>query len=398
MRKQVWSPLCLVGQLLVVAACSKQAAVGEAKPLKVVVQEAQVSDVPVYWEFVGNIDGFQNAEIRARTPGYVEKIHYQEGSAVKAGDLLFTIDPILAQAAVTSAVGSLEDARAAFAKSNADVARLKPLVAQRAVSQQEYDDAMAAQSAAKARIMMNEGALNSAKANLSYTKVTSPIDGVAGLAKVRVGNLVGQSEPTLLTTVSTLDPVRVRFALSEQQYLKVADKLAKAQHELAKPTDAAGGGRPANLDLMLADGSLYPHKGRIVVVERQIDISTGTLALEALFPNPEFALRPGQFGKIRGSAETKHGVVLVPQRALRELQGGYQIGVVGEGNKVEIRAVVATDRVGSNWIVEKGLKPGDKVIVEGLVKLRPGDVVEPEMRAATPEPAKTPTGTAGEGQ
>jgi len=397
MRKQVWSPVCLVGPLLVVAACSKQAAAVEAKPLKVVVQEAQVSDVPVFWEFVGTIDGFQNAEIRARTPGYVEKIHYEEGHAVKAGDLLFTIDPILAQAAVTSAVGSLEDARAAFAKSNADVARLKPLVAQRAVSQQEYDDAMAAQSAAKARIMMNEGALNSAKANLGYTKVTSPIDGVAGLAKVRVGNLVGQSEPTLLTTVSTLDPVRVRFALSEQQYLKVADRLAKAQHETAKPTDAAG--RPANLQLILADGSVYPHQGRIVVVERQIDISTGTLALEALFPNPEFALRPGQFGKIRGSAETKHGVVLVPQRALRELQGGYQIGVVGEGNKVEIRVVVATDRVGSNWIIEKGLKAGDKVIVEGLVKLRPGDVVEPEVRApVAPEPAKTPTGTAGEGQ
>jgi membrane fusion protein, multidrug efflux system len=396
MRKQVGSPLCLVGQLLVVAACSKQAAVVDAKPLKVVVQEVQVGDVPVYWEFVGTVDGFQNAEIRARTPGYVEKIHYEEGRAVKAGDLLFTIDPILAQAAVTSAVGSLEDARAAFAKSNADVARLKPLVAQKAVSQQEYDDAMAAQSAAKARIMMNEGALNSAKANLSYTHVTSPIDGVAGLAKVRVGNLVGQSEPTLLTTVSTLDPVRVRFSLSEQQYLKVADRLARVSQETAKPTDSAG--RPANLDLILADGRVYPQKGKIVVAERQIDISTGTLALEALFPNPEFVLRPGQFGKIRGAAETKRGVVLVPQRALRELQGGYQIGVVGAGNKVEIRAVVATDRVGSNWIIEKGLKAGDKVIVEGLVKLRPGDVVEPEVRAAAAEPAKTPAGTAGEGQ
>lgn len=397
MLKRVWTPACLVGQCLFMAACGKQAAVGEAKPLKVVVQEVQVSDVPVYWEFVGTIDGFQNAEIRARTPGYVEKIHYEEGRAVKAGDALFTIDPILAQAAVTSAVGSLEDARAALAKANADVARLKPLVSARAVSQQEYDDAEAAQQAAKARIMMNEGSVNSAKANLSYTKVTSPIDGVAGLAKVRVGNLVGQSEPTLLTTVSTLDPVRVRFALSEQQYLKVADRLAKAQQETAQESDAAGR-RPATLDLILADGTVYPHKGRITVVERQIDISTGTLALEALFPNPEFSLRPGQFGKIRGSAETKHGVVLVPQRALRELQGGYQIGVVGEGNKVEIRAVVATDRVGSNWIIEKGLKAGDKVIIEGLVKLRPGDVVEPEMRAAATETVPPGNAQAGKGQ
>ena len=358
--------------LLLVAACAKEAPPAR-KHLKVVVQEAQLSDVPVVLELVGTIDGMQNAEIRARTPGYVEKIHYQEGQQVKKGQLLFTIDPVLAQAAVTSAAGGLEDARALLAKADADVARLKPLAAHNAVSREELDNAVAAQMAARARITMNEGSLSSARANLSYTQITSPLDGVAGLAKVRVGNLVGQAEPTLLTTVSTLDPVRVRFAISEQQYLKLADRLSKFQQEATED-------RPARLELVLADGRVYPHKGRLAVIERQIDISTGTLALEALFPNPNLTLRPGQFAKVRGSVETKHGVVLVPQRALRELQGGYQVGIVGKGNKVEIRPVVATDRIGSNWVIEKGIKPGERVIVEGLIKARPGDVVDVEVR------------------
>jgi membrane fusion protein (multidrug efflux system) len=352
--------------------------------MRVVVQKVQLSDVPVYLELVGTIDGFENAEIRARTPGYIEKINYREGGPVKKGDLLFTLDPILAQASMTSAVGSVEDARAAVAKANADVARLTPLIAVKAVSQQELDDAVAAQLAAKARLLSNEGGMQSAKANLSYTRVTSPIDGVAGLAKVRVGNLVGQSEPTLLTTVSTLDPVRLRFAISEHQYLKLADRLARIQNQVVVKGDAGVNKPPANLDMILADGSAYPHKGSIALIERQIDISTGTLTFEALFPNPNFVLRPGQFAKVRGKVETKHDVVLIPQRAVRELQGGYQVGVVGPDNKVAIRIVVATDRVGSGWVIEKGLSAGDRVIVEGLMKTRPGDVVEVEERPATP--------------
>jgi membrane fusion protein (multidrug efflux system) len=380
----------MVGQLALTSGCQKHAEVA-AKPLKVIVQKAELSDVPVFLELVGTIDGFENAEIRARTPGYVEKINYVEGGAVKKGDLLFTVDPILAQATVTSAAGSVADARAALAKADADVARLKPLLAANAVSKQEVDDAYASQQAAKARVLMNQGSLQSAEATLGYTKVTSPIDGVAGLAKVRVGNLVGQSEPTLLTTVSTLDPVRVRFAISEHQYLKLADRLARFQHERQGSADAgAASPRPANLQLLLADGSAYPHKGSIAVVERQIDVSTGTLTFEALFPNPDLVLRPGQFAKIRGQTDTKRGVVLVPQRAVRELQGGYQIGVVGEGNKVEIRSVVATERVGSEWVIEKGLKASDRVIVEGLLKARPGDVVDVELRAPTKTVALTP--------
>lgn len=390
--RQIASARLAVG-LIFVAGCGDKAAQVQKAPLEVVVQRAEVTDVPVMLELVGTIDGFQNAEIRARTPGYVEAIHYKEGSAVKKGDLLFTIDPILAQASVTSAVGTLEDARAALAKSNADVARLQPLAAKKAVSQQELDDALAAQQAAKARVTANEGSVQSARANLSYTKITAPIDGIAGIAKVRVGNLVGQAEPTLLTTVSTLDPVRVRFSVPEQQYLKLADRLAALQAQLSSP----GVELPATLELTLADGSVYPHKGRVAVVDRQLDISTGTLAVEALFPNPNGSLRPGQFAKIRGRTSTKQGVVLVPQRAVRELQGGYQVGVVGEGGKVEIRPVVASERVGSDWVIDKGLKRGDQVIVEGLMKVRPGDVVTTKERSAVAAAGEAKPGAAGNG-
>jgi membrane fusion protein (multidrug efflux system) len=257
----------------------------------------------------------------------------------------------------------------------------------------QLDDAVAAQQAASARLLAMQGTLQTASANLSYTKIQSPIDGIAGLAKVRIGNLVGQSEPTLLTTVSTLDPVRVRFAISENQYLKIADRLAELQIEAAQNPNREG-----QLVLMLADGREYPHKGRVAVIERQIDISTGTLAFEALFPNPDQTLRPGQFAKVRARADTKHGVVLVPQRAVRELQGTQMIGVVGAGNKVEMRTVIATDRVGSNWVVDKGLKGGDRVVVEGLLKARPGEVVEVEERAPqAANAAAAPTNAAGEG-
>lgn len=357
-------------------------------PQKVVVQKVTKTDVPIYADFIGTVDGFENAEIRARTPGYVEGIHYAEGKSVKKGDLLFTIDPLLAQASVTQAQGSTADAQAALAKADLDVARLKPLVAANAVSRQEYDNAVAAQAAARARLLAAQGALESSKATLSYTKVTSPIDGIAGIAKVRVGNLVGQAEPTLLTTVSRLDTVRVRFTIGEQLYLRLAPKLAKLQ------TALEDGGAPqpqqGTLELVLADGSVYPHRGTIGVIERQLDLSTGTLAIEAFFPNPDLLLRPGQFGKVRGRIDLRQGVFRVPQRAVRELQGAFQLGVVGEGNKVEVRQVIATERVGSDWVIEKGLADGDRVIVEGLMKVRPGDMVEVEEKSAGAPQAAAP--------
>ncbi|MCC6335532.1 MAG: efflux RND transporter periplasmic adaptor subunit [Myxococcales bacterium] len=371
--------------LLALTGCTPPAA-PQKGPQKVLTEKVTKTDVPIYADFIGTVDGFENAEIRARTAGYVEAIHYQEGKAVKKGDLLFTIDPILAQASVTQAQGSIADAQAALAKADLDVARLKPLVAVNAVSRQEYDNALAAQAAARARLLAAQGSMESSKATLSYTKVTSPIDGVAGLAKVRVGNLVGQAEPTLLTTVSSLDPVRVRFNIPETLYLKVAGRLARFQNE--GPDAGVIGPNQGTLQLVLADGSIYPHRGTIAVVDRQLDISTGTLAFDALFPNPDSLLKPGQFGKVRGIVDTKKDAFLVPQRAVKEMQGILQVGVVKD-NKVELKTVVATERVGPNWVVEKGLTDGDTIIVEGLLKVRPGDPVAPEDKAAAAAAAKT---------
>ncbi|MEW5741488.1 MAG: efflux RND transporter periplasmic adaptor subunit [Myxococcota bacterium] len=370
--------------LLLLTGCPKPAA-PEKGPQKVLTQKVTRTDVPIYADFIGTVDGFENAEIRARTAGYIEAIHYQEGKAVKKGDLLFTIDPILAQASVTQAAGSVADAQAALAKADLDVARLKPLVAVNAVSRQEYDNALAAQAAAKARMLAAQGSMESSRATLGYTKVTSPIDGVAGIAKVRVGNLVGQAEPTLLTTVSSLDPVRVRFNIPETLYLKVAGRLARFQNE--GPDAGVIGPNRGTLQLVLADGSLYPHRGTIAVVDRQLDISTGTLAFDALFPNPDFTLKPGQFGKVRGIVDTKKDAFLVPQRAVKETQGILQVGVVKD-NKVELKTVLASERVGPNWVVEKGLEDGDVIIVEGLMKVRPGDTVVAEDKAAA-DAAKT---------
>ncbi len=354
-----------------VAGCKREeAAPAAAGPAEVLVVETRAEDVPVYAEFIGTLDGNVNAEVRARVPGYVTSVDYKEGTPVKAGQVLFTIDPVLAQAKVTQAAGEMGTAQAALVKADRDVERLKPLVAANAVSRQELDNALAAQLLAKAQVTGAEGSLQTARANLAFTKVTSPIDGVAGLAKVRTGNLVGQGDATLLTTVSQLDPVRARFTISEQLYLRFASELQR----IATDPNVA-----SKLELTLADGTVYPEAGRLAVVDRQIDPTTGTITLEALFPNPKQILRPGQYAKVRTVTELRKGAVVVPQRAVRELQGMTQLFVVGEGDKVEVRNVTMGPRVGSQWVVEGGVKAGERIIVEGLQKARPGAVVAPRV-------------------
>jgi membrane fusion protein (multidrug efflux system) len=368
------------------AACGSPAPTAVATgPVEVDVVETRATDVPIYAEFIGTLDGNVNTEVRARVPGFVTAVGYTEGTAVKAGQTLFTIDPQLADAAVTRAFGEVEVAKAALTKAEADVERLKPLAASNAVSRQELDNATAAAAMARASIVSAQGNLKTAQANLGFTKVTSPIDGVAGFAKARVGSLVGQGEPTLLTTVSQLDPIRLRFTISEQLYLRFAADLKR----IAADTTTEG-----QLDMLLADGSVYPKRGKIAVVDRQIDPATGSITLEALFPNPDGLLRPGQFAKIRGVTETKKGVVLVPQRAVRELQGLTQVMVVGEGDKVELRTVVMGPRVGSLWVIESGLKPAERVIVEGLQKARPDAVVAPRVVPLPPLSAESKGGPA----
>ncbi|MEP6653939.1 MAG: efflux RND transporter periplasmic adaptor subunit [Myxococcales bacterium] len=368
---------CLFAYLAVLGGCGRGAggAVSAPPPPEVLVQVVQPEDVPLYVESISTIDGSLNAEIRARAAGIITSQAYREGSFVKKGDLLFTIDPSLTAAAAKKAMGDVGAASAALAKSEADVKRLEPLIGARVVSQQDLDNARAARQIAYANVQAATGNRETASANLSYTRITAPISGLAGIAKHRVGSLVGQGEPTLLTTISQVDPVRVSYAISEQWYLSNPKRFQG---------DGSGPEVAAALELVLADGSTYPHRGRISFADRQVDPSTGTLTVLASFPNPDGLLRPGMYAKLRDVREVKKGVICVPQRAVAELQGTAQVVVVGPDNRAQTRAVVAGERVGSRWIINSGLKPGERVIVEGLQKARKGVVVVPKPMPPDP--------------
>jgi membrane fusion protein (multidrug efflux system) len=380
------SLFCLL--VMLIAACGRgDAAVATpAPPPEVLVQTASLEDVPLYMESVGTIDGLVNAEVRARVAGVITAQLYREGSFVKKGDVLFTVDPSLTAAAAKKALGDVGAAQAALSKAEADVKRLEPLAEQGVASKQDLDNARAARQLAEANLVAATGNRETASANLSYTRIVAPISGLAGLAKARVGSLVGQGEATLLTTVSQIDTVRVSYAISEQWYL-------------ADPKKFGGGGDvPATLELILANGSKYPLPGKVSFSDRQIDPSTGTLTVNATFPNPDGLLRPGMYAKVRDVREVQKGVVVLPQRAVAELQGAPQVLVVGEGDKVETRAVVLGERVGSRWIIKSGIKLGERVIVEGLQKARPGQAVTPKpMPAASAAASATAPGAAAPG-
>lgn len=353
----------------VLPGCQKAETAAQAKPLEVRYVEVKPEDVIIYTDFVGSVDGVENADIRARVAGYLEEVHFQEGQRVKKGDLLFTIDPVLSQAELRRAEGDLAMARAAEGKAKIDVDRLKPLAATNAVSKQELDHALSAQQSAQAQIVAAQGVVATAKASLDFTKVRSPIDGVIGVRQVSIGTLVGQGEPTLLTTVSRLDVVRVRFPISERLYLKHAATLSR----LIDGTTARG----RNLELILADGSTYHERGWLELIDRAVSTSTGSILLEARFPNDKGLLRPGQFARVRAATERVKGAQGVPQRAVIERQSMSEVFVLGEGNKVDRRAVVPGERVGQFWLIEKGLKAGDKVLVDGIQKVQAGMVVSP---------------------
>ncbi|MEO8212163.1 MAG: efflux RND transporter periplasmic adaptor subunit [Myxococcales bacterium] len=368
----------LLAFLAALGGCGRRggAAVGAPPPPEVLVQTVQPEDVPLYAESVGTIDGSLNAEVRARAAGMITSQAYREGTFVKKGDLLFTIDPSLTAAAAKKAMGDVGAASAALAKAEADVKRLEPLIGSGVVSQQDLDNARAARQIADANVQAATGNRETASANLSYTRITAPISGLAGIAKHRVGSLVGQGESTLLTTISQVDPVRVSYAISEQWYLSNPKRFQG---------DGDGPAAAAALELVLADGSTYPHRGRISFADRQVDPSTGTLTVLASFPNPDGLLRPGMYAKLRDVREVRKGVVCVPQRAVAELQGAAQVVVVGPDNRAQTRAVVTGERVGSRWIINAGLKPGERVIVEGLQKVRNGVVVV--AKPMPPDPA-----------
>ncbi|HSC86579.1 MAG TPA: efflux RND transporter periplasmic adaptor subunit [Polyangiaceae bacterium] len=362
-----------LGALLTLSACKppEQAA---SKPLDVTVYEVQPHDVTITTDFVGTVDGVENAEIRARVAGYLQEVHYNGGTHVKTGQMLFTIDPVLSQAEVLKANGDLAMSRADAAKAKADVERLTPLVATSAVSRQELDHAIAAKQAAEAQVQAAEGNLASARASLDYTKVKSPIDGIAGVREVSVGSLVGQGEPTLLTTISRIDVVKVRFPIPEQLYLKHAALLNRL-------TEVPEADRPHRLRLILVDGSEYPELGWVSMIDRAVKGGTGAILVEARFSNPQNLLRPGQFARVRTPVDTRTGALTVPQRAVIERQGTYELFVLVAGNKVERRPVVAGARVGSDWVIDKGLKPGEKVLLDGLQKVKADSVVVPHAPA-----------------
>src|SRR6266446_3087641 len=426
--------------LVLLAARSNKPAAAAPRPLDVQVVKVEQKDVPVYSEWIGTTDGAVNAEIKAQVTGYLLHQVYKEGAFIKKGELLFEIDPKPFAAAldqanakvlqfegqVAQATSQISQAEAQVAQANSQVLQAQAQLAQSqanqvktqldadretklvqsgVVSQQEYDNAVQANLASKAQVNAAEAGVEAARAqltqakaqvntakagvaaakgqletgkaevntaifNLGLTKIVAPIDGVAGIAQAQVGNLVSPASASL-TTISAVDPIKVYFTLPEQEYLRFTKRNL---------IDGRDGGRvaPIELELILGDGTTYPQKGNFLLADRQVDQKTGAIRLAGIFPNPGNVLRPGQYGRVRAITSTKHDALLVPQRAVTDLQGTYQVAVVGSDNKVGIRTVKVGDRANSMWIIEDGLKAGDLVIVEGIQKVRPGVVVNPK--------------------
>jgi RND family efflux transporter MFP subunit len=379
--------LCLIVIALIVGAFrpAKHALGAQPNtPSDVAVIQVAQEDVPIYGEWIGTLDGLVNADVRAQVTGYLLKQGYQEGAFVKQGQLLFQIDPRPFQAALDQAEGQLAQAKATLANAQAvqgrtqlDVERYTPLAKQQAASQQDLDNAVqnnlaaiATVETAKAQIKTYEAAVETAKINLDFTRLVAPINGIAGQAQLQVGALVTPGSG-IVTSVSTVDPIKVYFTASEPQYLAWRKRF---------PTETSSetAGKALHLQLILADGSTYAHEGTFYFADRQVNESTGAIRLAGLFPNPGNVLRPGGYAKVRAVISTEHDALLVPQRAVSELQGGYQVAVVGSDNKVGIRTVTVGDRVGTRWIIADGLHAGERVVAEGVQKVRTGALVNPK--------------------
>jgi len=390
-----WALAGLVGVVLLVAVAHPGAKPASPEPAPTIVKVAQVEqqDVPVYGQWIGTLAGQVNADVKAQVTGYLLSRNYKEGSYVRKGQLLFEIDPRPFKAALDQAKGQLaqaqaqqvqDEAKLATAqanqlKSQLDVEKYSPLAKAEAVSQQDLDDAIqtnlankaevqaarAAIGAAKAQIQAGQAAVETAAINLGFTRVISPINGVAGVAHAQVGDLVSPGSGAL-TTVSTLDPIRDYFSVSEQEYLELQERFSGADPGRWK------------LHLILADGRTYPYEGKFYFADRAVDQNTGAIQLAGLFPNPGNVLRPGQYGRVRAVVRVETKALIVPQAAVNELQGSYQVDVVGKDNRIAVQPVKVGNQVGTMWVIQDGLKPSDRVVVEGQQALRPGMSVNPE--------------------
>jgi membrane fusion protein (multidrug efflux system) len=352
--------LCLMG-------CKAKSKPPPPPPPAVEVIEVKKGDVPVFHEWIGSLDGLVNAQIRAQVTGYLQTQNYREGDPVKKGDMLFEIDPRPFKAALDQAKGILAQAKARQGKTQLDVERYGPLVKDRAVSKEEYDDAVQANEEAKAAVISAAAQVEQAQLNLGFTSITSPIDGIPSIARAQIGDLVGPGSGEL-TTVSTVDPIKAYYNVTEQAYIDFTRKFGTESIRVGQL-------KQLEIDLILADGTIYPKRGQIFAVDRQIGATTGALRIEALFPNPDYSLRPGEFARVRVKIDTQHDSLLIPQRAVSELQGNFQVAVVDADNKVHLQPVKVGDRSGDLWVIREGLQPGQRVIVEGLQKVREGTIV-----------------------
>jgi membrane fusion protein (multidrug efflux system) len=357
---------CLAGLIALAGACkSEKVSPAPAAPPEVRVVTVEPERVAVTTEWIATLDGYVNAQIRPQVSGYLLSRKYEEGAAVRKGQVLFEIDARPFEAVLAQTRAQLAEAGAQLGKTERDLQRDRPLAEQRAIAQSQLDNDVQANLAAQAAVKSATAAVDTSQLNVGFTKVTSLIDGVAAIATAQIGDLVGPA--TLLTTVSQIDPIKAYFPLSEQDYLQMAERINRRG---AKAPWADG----APLTLVLADGSIYPRTGTFLAADRQIDVKTGTIRISAAFPNPDRTLRPGEYGRVRAETHVRTDALLVPQRAVTELQGSFQLRVVGSDDKVITKTVKVGDRIGNRWIVEQGLQPGDRVIIEGA-PTRDGTVV-----------------------
>jgi RND family efflux transporter MFP subunit len=361
--------LIILALLLAVAltGCSKKEATAAAAPPEVEVAGVIQQDVPLYTECISILDGYVNAEIRPQVSGYLLKQNYQEGTVVRKGQTLFEIDPRPFEAALEQAKGQLAQAEAQLGKTKLDVARDTPLAEQSAIPQAQLDNDIQANESARAVVAAAKAQVDQVQLNLSFTTVRSLVDGIAGVAKGQIGDLVGPT--TVLTTVSQVDPIKAYFAISEGEYMKFAQRISAVAEGRRKM------GEQKVLELVLSDGSVYPRKGWVVLADRQVDVKTGTIRMAGAFDNPGGILRPGMFGRVRAVTGTAKDALLVPQRSVVETQGSYSVVVIDAVNRVSIRPVKTGERVGQNWIITEGVKPGEEVIADGIQKAKQGSEV-----------------------